>query len=59
MALLEREEIDDEELTELIGPPVEPADSPLGPPDPSYLDPAALADALRENAERNAEEDPS
>ncbi|QDT67642.1 ATP-dependent zinc metalloprotease FtsH [Planctomycetes bacterium MalM25] len=59
MALLEREEVDEDELTELIGPAVEPADSPLGPPDPAYLDPAALAEALRENAERDSQDDPA
>jgi cell division protease FtsH len=45
MALLEREEIDDKELEELIGPPIAPADSPLGPPTPTYITPDRITAA--------------
>jgi cell division protease FtsH len=51
MALLEREEIDDKELEELIGPPIAPADSPLGPPTPTYIVPDRVTAATREQGE--------
>jgi cell division protease FtsH len=51
MALLEREEIDDKELEELIGPPISPADSPLGPPTPTYITPDRVTAATREQGE--------
>jgi cell division protease FtsH len=51
MALLEREEIDDKELEELIGPPIAPADSPLGPPTPTYITPDRITAATREQGE--------
>ncbi|TWT95296.1 ATP-dependent zinc metalloprotease FtsH [Botrimarina colliarenosi] len=45
MALLEREEIDDVDIAELIGPAIDPADSPLGPPLPTYITPDKITAA--------------
>ena len=47
LALLEHEEIDDDQMTELIGPAVEPEASPLAPEAPSYLEPEKIAAATR------------
>lgn len=50
MALLDREELDDEELTELIGPPVEAEDSPLSPRATTVISPEKAPATLREQS---------
>lgn len=50
MALLEHEEVDDDQLTELLGPAVEPEDSPLGPPTPDFLTPDKTPATVRKQS---------
>ena len=50
-ALLEREEIDQQEVEQLIGPAVEPEDSPLAPPIPSTPLPAPAPSPARSRDE--------
>lgn len=51
MALLEHEEINDDQLTELLGPAIEPEDSPLSPPTPTFLMPDKTPATVREQSE--------
>lgn len=52
MALLEREEIDDDDIVELIGPAVQPEDSPFSPQPPTYITPDRMPANAREGNEQ-------
>jgi cell division protease FtsH len=51
-ALLEREELDDDEIVELIGPAVDRDESPLAPEGPIYIAPDKITAATREGLEK-------
>ncbi|MEQ8848150.1 ATP-dependent zinc metalloprotease FtsH [Botrimarina sp.] len=53
MTLLEKEEVGDDELAKILGPAVEPEDSPLGPPRPEYISPDKTPAAVREDSRRD------
>lgn len=54
MALLEKEEIDDNDIVELIGPAVEPEDSPFSPQPPTYITPDRMPANARDVSDETA-----